>query len=39
MDEAALSAVYERTVDEVYRYACRLTGGNQTRAEDDLLGG
>jgi RNA polymerase sigma-70 factor (ECF subfamily) len=34
MDERALAEVYERTVDEVYRYACRLTGGNQARAED-----
>jgi RNA polymerase sigma-70 factor, ECF subfamily len=34
MDESALAEAYERTVDEVYRYACRLTGGNQARAED-----
>lgn len=34
MDERALAEAYERTVDEVYRYACRLTGGNQSRAED-----
>jgi RNA polymerase sigma-70 factor (ECF subfamily) len=34
MDEAALVALYERTVDDVYRYACRLTGNDRTRAED-----
>jgi RNA polymerase sigma-70 factor (ECF subfamily) len=34
MDERALAEAYERTVDEVYRYACRLTGGNPARAED-----
>jgi RNA polymerase sigma-70 factor, ECF subfamily len=34
MDEEALAAAYEATVDEVYRYACRLTGGDQARAED-----
>jgi RNA polymerase sigma-70 factor, ECF subfamily len=34
MDETALAEAYEHTVDEVYRYACRLTGGDQARAED-----
>lgn len=34
MDEAALVELYEHTVDEVYRYACRLSGNDRVRAED-----
>jgi RNA polymerase sigma-70 factor, ECF subfamily len=34
MDESDLVGIYERTVDEVYRYANRLAGGDRQRAED-----
>ena len=34
MTDADLLALYERTVDELYRYASRLTGGDATSAEE-----
>jgi RNA polymerase sigma-70 factor (ECF subfamily) len=34
MTDADLLALYERTVDELYRYASRLTGGDATMADE-----
>ena len=34
MTDADLLALYERTVDELYRYASRLTGGDATSADE-----
>jgi len=33
-DGAALLALYETTIDDVYRYASRLTGGDRGRTDD-----
>ena len=33
-DGTDLLALYESTIDDVYRYASRLTGGDRTRTED-----
>ena len=34
LTDADVMAYYERTCDEVYRYASRLAGGDRSRAED-----
>lgn len=39
MTDADLLALYERTVDELYRYASRLTGGDATLADSSCRAG